>query len=190
MTGEAPTARYIPHHAGRDTVTGATAVEWYAPTSPDDRWDGSSTFSAQPQHDAVTGEIFMRVQVGDTFAYFKPATLREAAQRMYVDTLQWQECHQDLELDACISKTCRFTPGRGHIGRLTPWERTRTRRIVGESRNPEILRLDGLGLSRQKIAWRIGWSESTVARVIRESVEAGDVSDVRRTVEVPSEKEI
>ncbi len=172
MTANEAAVRHIPHQPQRPTSAGASAVEWYRPTSPDRSWDGSSTFTAQPQHDSVTGEMFIRVQVGQTFAYFKPDTLLEAARQMARDAFWWSECHVDNELDACVSGTCLMKQGRFHLGRLSSWERTRTRRVVGGERDPEIIRLHKFGLSGQKIAWRVGWSESTVNRVIREHLES------------------
>jgi hypothetical protein len=86
-----------------------SAVEWYEPTESSDRWDGTNTSSAQLQHDAGTGEIFIHVQVGDCFAYFKPETLAPGAQALERYTRFWVDCHWDLEVIACSSKLCRFT---------------------------------------------------------------------------------
>lgn len=145
-------------------VPSNSVTEWDVPI---DGAGPADTASFMVCHDPA-GQIWIRLQVGTEHAFIRPATLESFAKGLEDQSYYWSECHWDLDLDACVSLTCRYKQGLAHIGRLAPWQQTRTRRVDGVERDREILRLHAAGLSRGKIAVRVGWSESTVGRVIRD----------------------
>lgn len=105
-------------------IAQVSVVEWDQPHDSADDNTGlvSATLSALMQYDRITGEVWLRVQLGSTFAYFRPSTLAPAMFKMWGLARDFENCRWDLEQKSCTSTSCTFEPGPGHIGRLATSE--------------------------------------------------------------------